>query len=264
MNNEVTNKDTTMKTNSYIWFSLLAALLIIAFTFYDSAERMVRYWYGTEEFGHAFFIPVISIYLIWQKRFEINEIPIRKTWIGLFITFLGTMLFVVGNLSAIYVIQQYALVLVLVGLFVSVLGVDVAKKVILPLILLFFMIPLPGFLYNTLSGQLQLISSSLGVFFIRLFEISVYLEGNVIDLGVYKLQVVEACSGLRYLFPLMTLGLIMSYMYRSTRLNKFIVFFSTIPITVLMNSFRIGVIGVLVEYYGISMAEGFLHDFEGW
>jgi len=90
------------------------------------------------------------------------------------------------------------------------------------------------------------------------------LEGNVIDLGVYKFQVVEACSGLRYLFPLMTLGFVCAYIYKAHLWKRIAVFLSTVPITIFLNSFRIGVIGVLVEYWGPSMAEGFLHDFEGW
>jgi exosortase D (VPLPA-CTERM-specific) len=126
------------------------------------------------------------------------------------------------------------------------------------------MVPLPPFIYNNLSGQLQLISSELGVAVIRLFGISVFLEGNVIDLGTYQLQVVEACSGLRYLFPLVSLSFVAAYLYKVETWKRVIVFLSSIPITVLMNSFRIGVIGVLVEYFGIEQAEGFLHDFEGW
>ena len=115
-------------------------------------------------------------------------------------------------------------------------------------ILLFFMVPLPHFLYNSLSAELQLVSSRLGVGFIRLFSIPVFLEGNVIDLGNYKLQVVEACSGLRYLFPLTALGFIAAVIFKVALWKKVVLFLSTIPITVLMNSFRIGVIGVLVEY----------------
>jgi len=76
--------------------------------------------------------------------------------------------------------------------------------------------------------------------------------------------VVDACSGLRYLFPLMCFGFICAYIFKAPLWQKFIVFLTTIPITVLMNSFRIGVIGVLVNYWGIEQAEGFLHDFEGW
>jgi exosortase D (VPLPA-CTERM-specific) len=126
------------------------------------------------------------------------------------------------------------------------------------------MIPLPNFLYNNLSQQLQLISSELGVWVIRQFGVSVFLEGNVIDLGAYKLQVVEACSGLRYLFPLMSFGFLIAYVYRGPTWQRWLIFLSTLPITVLMNSFRIGVIGVTVKHWGTAAADGFLHDFEGW
>ena len=74
----------------------------------------------------------------------------------------------------------------------------------------------------------------------------------------------KACSGLRYLFPLMSFGFLISYLYSGPNWHKWLIFLSTIPITILMNSFRIGVIGVTVEYWGIEAAEGFLHDFEGW
>jgi exosortase D (VPLPA-CTERM-specific) len=102
------------------------------------------------------------------------------------------------------------------------------------------------------------------VWFIRLFDISVFVEGNVIDLGGYKLQVAEACDGLRYLFPLMTMGFIMAYLFKVAMWKRVVLFLSTIPVTILMNSFRIGTIGVMVEHWGQSMAEGFLHDFQGW
>jgi len=260
--NNNTNSFISMNNRSLV--AITVALLLMVGLFHSSLTTMVLYWYDNEEFGHAFLLPAISFYFIWQKRYEFLEVSVTKTWVGIAIVFAGVLLYLLGVLSAIYTIQQNAMVLVIIGLFVSLLGTEISKKVTIPLLLLFFMVPLPGFLYNTLSNNLQLLSSQIGVFVIRLFDISVYLEGNVIDLGVYKLQVVEACSGLRYLFPLMTLGLIASYIYKSSILKKAIIFLSTIPITVLMNSFRIGMIGVLVEYYGIEMAEGFLHDFEGW
>jgi exosortase D (VPLPA-CTERM-specific) len=99
---------------------------------------------------------------------------------------------------------------------------------------------------------------------IRLAGISVFLEGNVIDLGVYKLQVAEACNGLRYLFPLMTLAFIVAYFFRAPLWQRFVLFLASIPIAILMNSLRIALIGVTVEYWGVKMAEGVLHDFEGW
>jgi exosortase D (VPLPA-CTERM-specific) len=126
------------------------------------------------------------------------------------------------------------------------------------------MVPFPQFFINNLSSKLQLISSWLGVEFIRACDIMVFLEGNVIDLGGYKLQVVEACSGLRYLFPLASLSFLCAYLFKGPVWQKVLIFLSSVPLTIFMNSFRIGVIGLLVNRWGTEMAEGFLHDFEGW
>jgi len=134
----------------------------------------------------------------------------------------------------------------------------------IPLLFLIFMVPFPSFILNNLSSKLQLISSWLGVEFIRACDIMVYLEGNVIDLGSYKLQVVDACSGLRYLFPLASLAFLCAYLFKGPFWQKLLIFLSSMPLTIFMNSFRIGVIGVLVDNWGTEMAEGFLHDFEGW
>jgi exosortase D (VPLPA-CTERM-specific) len=185
-------------------------------------------------------------------------------WAGVGIVLFGMTLFVMGELSTLYVIVQYSFLVVLFGVALSLLGWKGFKTIWIPLFILIFMIPLPNFMLQGLSGQLQLISSQLGVWVIKAFGISVLLEGNVIDLGSYKLQVVEACSGLRYLFPLMTFGFITAYFYKAAFWKRALIFLSSIPITVFMNSFRIGVIGVTVEYWGQEMAEGFLHDFEGW
>jgi exosortase D (VPLPA-CTERM-specific) len=129
---------------------------------------------------------------------------------------------------------------------------------------LIFAIPLPYFIDANLSLQLQLVSSQLGVFFIRLFQIPVYLDGNIIDLGTYKLQVVDACSGLRYLFPLLSLSFLAAYLFRAPIWQRALALFSSIPITILMNGFRIGMVGVTVDRWGPRTAEGVLHFFEGW
>jgi exosortase D (VPLPA-CTERM-specific) len=149
-------------------------------------------------------------------------------------------------------------------LVLSFLGWTALRLVAVALLILWFMIPLPAFFLFNLSTELQLLSSQIGVYIIRLFDISVFLEGNVIDLGGFKLEVAEACSGLRYLFPLMTLGFLMAYFYKGKLWKRITLFLSSIPITVIMNSIRVGLIGITVEHWGIEMAEGFLHEFQGW
>jgi exosortase len=125
-------------------------------------------------------------------------------------------------------------------------------------------IPLPVFFYNALSSQLQLWSSALGVGVLQLIGVTAFREGNVIDLGPVQLQVAEACSGIRYLFPLTSLALLCAYFYRDRMWKRMVLVLSALPISVLVNGLRIGIVGILVEWYGPQAAEGFLHLFEGW
>ena len=258
------NQISVWKENILFWSVIGLTLLLLGVIYYDGLKLMENWWSNREEYGHGYIIPLITLFLIWQKSDQLEKIKFEGSWLGVILTLFSLFLFYAGELSALYTIIQYAFVLSIFGVALSVTGVKGFKLILVPLIILFFMVPLPNFLFNNLSSQLQLISSQIGVYVIRLFDISVYLEGNVIDLGVYKLQVVEACSGLNYLFPLMTLAFISAYFFTGAVWKKAIIFISSIPITILMNSFRIGAIGVTVEYWGPEMAEGFLHDFEGW
>jgi len=242
--------------------SLTALLLGVALAD-ESIVQMVGAW-DAEEYNHSFLIPVIAAMLFYQKLPALNYLTLSPSWLGVAATVLVIALLVVGELSALFTIVQYAFVGIVVAICLTAIGLRASLIMWAPLIYLLFMVPLPNFLLNNLSQSLQLISSEIGVFVIRLFGISVYLEGNVIDLGSYQLQVVEACSGLRYLFPLSSFGFLIAYLFQAPLWQRALIFVSTAPITVLMNSFRIGVIGVLVEHWGIGQAEGFLHLFEGW
>jgi exosortase D (VPLPA-CTERM-specific) len=245
-------------------FALLAMPLLLVFCFFDSIMYMVNTWLTLEEYSHALILPFLSGYLIWQRRLELARVRWVPHWSGLLLIFLALSFNALAKMAALYAVQQYSFVLAIYGLVVCIGGWRLLKTLVAPMLLFLFMVPLPFFFLNNLSAELQLLSSQIGVFFIRLAGISVYLEGNVIDLGVYKLQVQEACSGLRYLFPLMTMGFVMAYLFRTVMWKRLLVFLSSIPLTIFMNSLRIGVIGVMVEHWGIAMAEGFLHEFQGW
>src|SRR3989344_3884731 len=258
------NPMTVWETPARAWIFVLVVAVLFGATFYAGIKEIVYIWNIREEYSYGYLIPFITAFLIWQKKNVLATTRFSGSWIGILIVCLGLILFILGTLSTITTIVQYALLIVVIGVALSVMGWEGLKPILIPSLFLGFMIPLPGFFLNNLSAQLQLLSSTIGVEVTRLFGVSVYLEGNVIDLGSYKLQVVEACSGLRYLFPLMSLSFICAYIFRGAFWKRAIIFLSSIPLTVLMNSFRIGVIGVLVEYWGPAQAEGFLHDFEGW
>jgi exosortase D (VPLPA-CTERM-specific) len=232
--------------------------------FWDGLTAMWIWWFDIPEYSHGVLIPPVAAFLIWQQKDRLERVPFTGSWAGVGLILIGGLILLAGQIGTVYTLVQFAYVLTLCGLILSFLGWSPFRLISMPLLILLFMIPFPQFVLANLSTKLQLLSSQIGVWFIRLFDISVFVEGNVIDLGGYKLQVAEACSGLRYLFPLMTLGFLMAYFYKGALWKRIVLFLSSIPITVIMNSLRIGVIGITVDRWGTEMAEGFLHEFQGW
>jgi exosortase D (VPLPA-CTERM-specific) len=257
--------------NTTIWrfpgpliLAALLALGVSGWLFWDGIFRMWGWWLELPEYSHGILIPPIAAFLVWQQKDRLERVTFDGSWWGLVVLLLGGCALLLGQFATSYTLVEYAYLIALAGLVLSCTGTKAFRYFAVPLFILLFMIPLPQFLLANLSTKLQLLSSGIGVWFIRLFGISVFVEGNVIDLGGYQLEVAEACNGLRYLFPLMTIGFLMACFYKGALWKRVVLFLSSIPITVIMNSIRVGTIGVMVEHWGISMAEGFLHEFQGW
>jgi len=242
----------------------IAVFAMSIWLFWDGLSRMWGWWLELPEYSHGMLIPPIALFLIWQQKDRLERVSFIGSWWGVALVAAGGALLMLGQLATLYTLVEYAYLVTLFGLVLAFTGPAAFRWLFMPLFILVFMIPLPQLVLADLSTKLQLLSSQLGVFVIRLFGISVFVEGNVIDLGTYKMQVAEACSGLRYLFPLMTLGFLMACFYKGAMWKRIVLFLSSIPITVLMNSVRVGIIGVTVDRWGIGMAEGFLHEFQGW
>jgi exosortase D (VPLPA-CTERM-specific) len=245
------------------WLLLAVAAVVTLAAYSPSLRFMVANWEQVPEYSYGYFIPLISAFLIWQRSDQLRRLELRGAWWGLALVVVALLLGALGEFSAVRVFSQYGFVVAAFGLSVCAIGAAGTRAIAMPLALLVFMIPLPQFLLREMSQQLQLVSSELGVWLIRQFGISVFLEGNVIDLGSYKLQVVDACSGLRYLFPLAVLGILAAYFFQGSLWKRVLIVVSTVPMAIVINSLRIGLIGVTVEHFGSGMAEGLLHDFEG-
>ena len=245
------------------WFALLLAGSIPLF--WIGFISLGQAW-STPEYSHGPLIPLISLYLFLR---ELRQSPApmaepRNRWPGVAVIGASLLVALLGNMAQVPDVVTYAMIVWVGGVVLTVFGWERGRKHQLPVLHLVFMLPLPQILYWKLTIFLQLVSSVIGVWFVKLAGVSVFLEGNVIDLGVYKLQVAEACSGLRYLFPILSFSYLFAILYRGPVWHKVVLLLAAAPLTVLMNSFRIGVIGVLVDSYGIEQAEGFLHFFEGW
>ncbi len=244
---------------------LLALLvLVLVYAFREGLAWMVSYGWQKEEYNHGYLIPIVAAFLVAVRAREFAAVPWNGSPSGLLLVVAGFLLLLLGQLSSVLTVSQYGFIVALWGCFATVLGWPAVKTIWPALAYLVFMVPMPDFIEVKLTANLQLISTAIGVKVIRLASIPVYVEGNIIDLGAYQLAVAEACSGLRYLFPLMSFGFLCAALFQAPAWQRVIVFLTSIPLTVVMNSVRIGVIGILVNFYGVEQAEGFLHDFEGW
>jgi exosortase D (VPLPA-CTERM-specific) len=253
----------TLNFSGLFWFALLLAGSVPIF--WIGIVSLAKAW-STAEYSHGPLIPLISLYLFLR---ELRRMPLPRPAVtdrgpGIALIVLALSVAVLGNLTRIPDIVTYAMILWVGGVMLSVFGWERGRHHMLPVVHLVFMLPLPNFVYWKLTIFLQGVSSELGVWFLQLAGVSVFLEGNVIDLGVYKLQVAEACSGLRYLFPILSFSYLFAILYRGPLWHKLVLLISAAPLTVLMNSVRIGVIGFLVNSRGLEQAEGFMHFFEGW
>jgi exosortase D (VPLPA-CTERM-specific) len=243
----------------------LVVFACVMICFQTGLSSLLEAW-TKPEYSHGYIIPAIALYIAFVRSRGVQNTDAGSAaqYAGSLVVGLGLLLGAFGVLSSIPDIVTYGLIIAIAGLMLNVFGLQNAMRLWPAWLYLIFMLPLPNFIYWPLSIKLQFLSSEIGVWLIQLMGLPVFLDGNIIDLGVYKLQVAEACSGLRYLFPLMSFGFLFAVFYGGQWWQKLILFLSTIPITIAMNSLRIAVIGVLVNRYGNEQAEGFLHFFEGW
>lgn len=238
-------------------------MLLVA-AFWGGLVELVGRWYRQEEYSHGFFLPLISLWMLWSRRVALRESMGAPSGWGLVVLGVSALMLVLGEVTAIFLAMQVGFVVALLGLMLCYGGWSLLRLTLLPIAFLLFAIPLPYFVDSQISWRLQLISSSLGVEFLRALGYAVFLEGNIIDFGTYKVQVVEACSGLRYLYPLLSIGFLMAYIYPAAMKWRVLIFISVLPITILTNSARIALTGILVGEFGPGVADGFMHYFEGW
>lgn len=247
----------------YFW--LAVALVGAGVFFVDGLDALFTAW-QRPEYSHGPLIPILSglLFLRQLKEYPPDPGPKRDRWAGVMVILLALVIATAGKLSNISDIVAYATILWVGGILLISFGWQTGKHFWPPVLHLVYMLPLPGVIYFKLSTYLQFISSELGVLFLEMMNVPVYLDGNIIDLGVMKLHVAEACSGLRYLFPILSFSYIFAVLYRGPMWHKAVLLISAAPITVFMNSVRIAIGGVLVQEFGVGWLEGFTHFFEGW
>jgi exosortase D (VPLPA-CTERM-specific) len=247
-----------------VWVLLGAIALVAGYALFAESLVRVSKSYQQPEFSHGYIIPLISAWIIWQRRDLIWALRAPGAPSGWLLVAAGLGIAFVSKAANIDSTPYLGLVPLLIGLGAGALGWRSAGLLVVPVGFLVFGFPLPNYTYVEVSTSLQLISSQLGARFLDLAGVPAFLDGNIIDLGPMKLQVAEACSGLRYLLPLLSFGVLCAYMYRAPWWAKLLVVAATVPLTIFLNGFRIAMTGLFLNFGNAALAEGFMHLFEGW
>ncbi|MBE0414689.1 VPLPA-CTERM-specific exosortase XrtD [Yoonia sp.] len=251
--------------NTWGFFWLLVATIAAAFYFSNGLNALLVAW-QLPEYSHGPLIPVLSalLFLRHMKTVPIDPGPKRNRWPGLVLVVFSLAFGGLGILAGIDDIVAYALILWVGGMFLISWGWSIGWRFWPGVVHLALMLPLPGVIYYKTTTYLQFVSSELGVWFLKLLSVPVFLDGNIIDLGVIRLHVAEACSGLRYMFPILSFSYIFAALYQGPGWHRVVLLLSAVPIAIVMNSIRIAVAGIIVQYYGDAWLDGFTHFFEGW
>ena len=278
----------SVPANKHYWRAFAIAFAIL-FTYAAVLVKLSRDWWGDENYSHGLLVPFIIGYILWLQRDKFATEPARPSVLlgGLAVAFSLFALWT-GVAGAELYTQRMSLVLLIAGTVVYFFGLGFLRLMLVPLGLLILAIPIPAIIFNKIAFPLQLFASRCAVWSMSVLGIPVLRQGNVIELkplnsfDTKKLEVVEACSGIRSLMTLMTLAVVFAY-FTYPRSNdsggprgKFgwlrsfgfwrslIIVSSAVPIAILTNASRVSGTGILSHYYGTSVADGFFHSFSGW
>jgi exosortase len=242
--------------------ALIGALVMVAY--YRVLVKLVTDWWQIPDFSHGFLVPIFAAYLVWTKRKILIEIELAPTWSGVTVVALGLAVLLLGVYGAELFLSRVSLVILLVGLVLSFGGWPLLRELRFALLVLLLAIPIPAILFNQITFPLQILASKLASSLLPLLGVPVLREGNVIELSVMKLEVAEACSGIRSLMSLFTLAIFYGYFLERSSLRRTILALASIPIAIAANAVRIFGTGLCVQYWDPDKAMGFFHEFSGW
>lgn len=273
-----------------VW-RIFAISCAIVLAYATVLSKLGHDWWTDENYSHGLLVPFVIGYILWSQRHRFaREAQRPAMFVGLAVVSFGFLALWAGTAGAELYLQRTSLICLLAGTVLYFWGFRLLRLMIVPLFLLWLAIPIPAIIFNKVAFPLQLFASRCAVSAMQLFDIPVLRQGNVIELmplgarETKKLEVVEACSGIRSLMTLVTLAVVYAYfthprdndpqhgntggMFSSLKTFRFwrsaLILFSAVPIAIFTNALRVSGTGILARYYGTKVADGFFHTFSGW
>ena len=247
------------KFHIFLAAALVACLIL---SFWPILRELLKVWKNDDN-SYCFLVVPLFLYLCWEKRRTFDFFRFSWNALGAVAVAASGLIIIAGQLGGV-------VTLYFIGIWASIASIAYlaygkrVTQLVFPFIILLFIVPFPPYINNVLTFQLKLAASALATLMLRLSGISVFLDGNIIDLGVTQLQVVEACSGLRYLMPLILLALLIGYFFTKGLWRRGVLVLLVVPLSVFFNALRIWLSGILTLKGHPELVENFFHDFSGW
>ncbi|MGA2888177.1 MAG: exosortase [Terracidiphilus sp.] len=238
-------------------------LLMLA-VYYQVLVKLVTDWWQIPDFSHGFLVPLFGAYLVWEKRSILLRVKVAPAWSGIAVMAVGLVVLLLGVCGSELFLSRVSLIILLAGLVLCFGGWHFLRELRFALLVLLLAIPLPAIIFNQITFPLQILASKLASNLLPLFGVPVLREGNVIELPLMKLEVAEACSGIRSLMSLFTLSVFYGYFMEGSVLRRVALVLASIPIAIAANAVRIVGTGLCVQYWDPDKALGFFHEFSGW
>lgn len=246
-----------------IKFGLCVTLALIAYI--PTINWMIGRWNEKESYySHGFLVPLITLFIIWQKRNIIKEIKIAGSASGLWVIIVCLLIHIVCAALRVYFLSGFTLILLIYGMILFFFGKEMVRNLIFPIFFLLTMIPLPLVVIGNLTVKLKLLATKLSVFTLNHIGFRCIQDGSFIRMPASFLEVAAPCSGLRSIISLLTLGLLFAYFSKTSLLKKSILFLSSIPIAIATNVMRIMLVAIVNDLYGSKVAMGLFHDMTGY
>lgn len=247
------------------WRPALWFILLFLASYAVVLGRLAKQWLTDSDMSHGIFVPMLIGYIVWRKREELAAVKASHNLFGLFLMLLGGALLCVGppSLETYASVARVSFVISLLGALLYLKGFATIRMLLYPLVLMFLMLPMPGFIMQTLTFPLQIVASKLAEQILEILGFSVLRDGNILQLPGLTLNIAEACSGLRSIMALTFLGQAYIYLFDSRPWMRAAVAAIVIPIAVFANSLRI-VASAIAGSHNRAWGEGIYHESTGW
>lgn len=245
---------------------LLQAIVIggvLALLYHTILRELVVQWIDDPNYSHGFFVVLFCGWILWRRRTDLRLLPRTPSPWGLAVIVGALAILILGVFGAEFYLSRTSLLFLIAGMTIYFAGWKIFRAVLLPWSLLFLAIPLPAIIFNQIAFPLQFGASRMASWLLALLGVPVLREGNIIMLPALTLDVAEACSGLRSLMALFSIGVLYGCLFERKVSNRVLLAVAAIPIAVAANAVRIVATGVLGQYWAPDKAEGFFHLFSG-